>query len=668
MKTSSKMIYIFGGASLVIFVLVGFILQLVVKNTILTLQEEHLKSGSIMARQELVNIIDVSTKKTLKTASDKGKNIVEHYYNKFLQGELTKDQAMEEIRKIVLDPQFGKVGDTGYLAIVSGNGVLAVHPKSEGVNVSGASFWPKVQESLNSKDKEGYFEYDWQNTDETAPRKKVGYITYFEPWDLIIWPASYKSEFKSLIDINDFKEELLNVGTLFGGYSYVLDGTGTLIAHKEKENENISNYDFVKKMLLQKNGRLEYLWANTEEEEPTLRIMYFSYVEELDWLVCVGVVKSILYEPLNFVNLLIVIGCIVAIIIFLGLSIIIGKMISNKINKFQTIFEISNKGDLTPTYQSTAYPIFRDEIDIMGLDFNNFIGGYKEVLNNLRAITDKIVELIQNLSSSSQETSSIANQQAAAVKEIVSTMEDVDQLSKSIEKKIQEITNIADNTQTIVKSGFEKVTESITKMEEINDANKVTINGIKFLSEQIDNIWNIVNMINGIADQTKIIAFNAELEASAAGEAGKNFQIVATEIRRLADSTVHSTNEIKERITEIQKSSDQLILTSEDGTEKIKEGNNLTKDINSMFKDILSTAETSSDSTKQISKSINQQVVTFEQILIAIKQISEGVDNIAGATRETAGASDSLVGVSEKLENILSKYKLENKMEGTDLE
>ena len=71
-----------------------------------------------------------------------------------------------------------------------------------------------------------------------------------------------------------------------------------------------------------------------------------------------------------------------------------------------------------------------------------------------------------------------------------------------------------------------------------------TISGIKMLGEKIESIWDIVNIINGIADQTKIIAFNAELEASAAGEAGKNFQIVATEIRRLADSTVSSTNEI----------------------------------------------------------------------------------------------------------------------------
>ncbi|HCL56359.1 MAG TPA: hypothetical protein DHW82_05045 [Spirochaetia bacterium] len=135
--------------------------------------------------------------------------------------------------------------------------------------------------------------------------------------------------------------------------------------------------------------------------------------------------------------------------------------------------------------------------------------------------------------------------------------------------------------------------------------------------------------------------------------------MVAAEIRRLADSTVTSTREIKERITEIQKSSDRLILTSETGTEKIKEGNQFAKDIHALFEDVLSSSEISTESMNQIAKSIQQQVVTFEQVSIAIKQISEGADNIAVATREISGVTEDLYNVSETSAHLVSRYKID---------
>ena len=90
----------------------------------------------------------------------------------------------------------------------------------------------------------------------------------------------------------------------------------------------------------------------------------------------------------------------------------------------------------------------------------------------------------------------------------------------------------------------------------------LTTERIKELNTKMNGIWDIVGIINNVADQTKIIAFNAELEASSSGEAGKNFHIVATEIRRLSDTILDSIKEIKIVIDEIQKASDRLILDS----------------------------------------------------------------------------------------------------------
>ncbi|HPX48535.1 MAG TPA: methyl-accepting chemotaxis protein, partial [Treponemataceae bacterium] len=139
-------------------------------------------------------------------------------------------------------------------------------------------------------------------------------------------------------------------------------------------------------------------------------------------------------------------------------------------------------------------------------------------------------------------------------------------------------------------------------------------------------------------------------------EAGKSFQIVATEIRRLADSTVNSTNEIKARINEIQKSSDHLILSSEEGTSKIIAGWELSNKLRNLFGDILQTSEVSSDSARQIALSIEQQVVAFDQILITLKQISSGIDNFVTSTTSTSRLTRVLMDMSVDLHQVVAKY------------
>lgn len=159
-------------------------------------------------------------------------------------------------------------------------------------------------------------------------------------------------------------------------------------------------------------------------------------------------------------------------------------------------------------------------------------------------------------------------------------------------------------------------------------------------------------MINTVADQAKIIAFNAELEASSAGEAGRNFHIVATEIRRLADGIIDGTKEIKERITEVQQSSDHLILMSESGTEKINKGVESAAALSERFESIKNASEATASSASDITTIIQQQAVSSEQMLITLKQISSGVENFSSATRHISEASQTLTNIAMKLGDV----------------
>ncbi len=273
----------------------------------------------------------------------------------------------------------------------------------------------------------------------------------------------------------------------------------------------------------------------------------------------------------------------------------------------------------------------------------------RKMHENENKLGAKLFEESQNLVVATKENAATSQDQSASVKEIVATMEDTNALSENIVSRIKDVNSVANKTSDDVKNGVDALIENVKKLMEIFEANKNTIAGIKSLSDQINNIWEIVTFINSVADQAKIIAFNAELEASSAGEAGKNFYIVSTEIRRLADGIIDGTKEIKEKITQIQQTSDNLILSSESGTNKINDGCNQAKSLEENFMNIKNAAEITADSAKEITSIIQQQSIANGQILITLKQISSGVDNFTVATENISSASENIRIIAEEL-------------------
>ncbi len=320
-----------------------------------------------------------------------------------------------------------------------------------------------------------------------------------------------------------------------------------------------------------------------------------------------------------------------------------------------------NKLDFTKSLYNTIF-IF----EMLQLIYAMIMTGYNlHIIRKMRKSEQKLGEQLfedtQTLVVAAKENAATAQDQSAAVKEIVATMEDSNALSESISTKIKSVSKVADKTSRDVITGVASIEQNVAQLHAIFDANQQTIEGMKVLSDRIESIWDIVTLINNVADQAKIIAFNAELEASSAGEAGKSFRIVANEIRRLSDGIIDGTKEIKERINEIQRSSDSLILASESGTAKINEGYESAKNLGEMFESIKNSAEVTASSAGDINEIIQQQTTASEQILIALKQISAGVENFSVATDEISSSSEHIRSLSEAMNNSVQSSKEEKK-------
>ncbi len=165
--------------------------------------------------------------------------------------------------------------------------------------------------------------------------------------------------------------------------------------------------------------------------------------------------------------------------------------------------------------------LYFDGIGDIAALLNRFLDKFRGFLDEIISSALVLSDSVQDLSTTTKEVTTTSNMQAAAVKEVVSTMEDSNVITQSIGSSITEVTRIAVKTRERSDSGTGIVQETTDKMNEIRKKNTDTISGIRSLTEKIRAIWDIVDIINDIVEQTRIIAFNAALEASTAGRCGQ---------------------------------------------------------------------------------------------------------------------------------------------------
>ncbi len=285
----------------------------------------------------------------------------------------------------------------------------------------------------------------------------------------------------------------------------------------------------------------------------------------------------------------------------------------------------------------------------IGAFFAIYILIAKKIQRSERHISDNLLLETKNLADATRESAENSQNQSAAVKEIVATMHDTTELANNIGDKIKEVNNLAEKSRDAVLSGSTALQHNVQELLDIKNTNMQTIEGIKSLNSKINGIWDIVSIINNVADQTKIIAFNAELEASSSGEAGKNFHIVATEIRRLSDNIIDSIKEIREIISEIQKASDTLILDSEKGSNQIDSGCESARSLESGFESIMQSSKATADSSHEILENVTQMTGASEQIFIALQQIAQGIESFSQSTSNISNASENVKQIASLL-------------------
>jgi len=317
------------------------------------------------------------------------------------------------------------------------------------------------------------------------------------------------------------------------------------------------------------------------------------------------------------------------------------------------VFKRLDENDLSVKINNSS----NDELGEFMKALDAFLEKLNHAFGSFTKSASMVTTAVMEMSSSSMEITATANEQSASIAEIVSTMENNKNLSAQAAEKTSEVAKMAGHTQELSLYGAELRDANEDMMLDIRTQNAKIIEIIKNLADMLSRIDESIQLIDSIADNTKLIAFNAALEASSSGEAGSRFSVVASEIRRFADNVVESVVEIKEKIKELQDASHSLINEANEGTLAIDTGYERMVEQKEIFENIVEVSKNVAINSQQISNLSKQQELASAQVFITLKEISSGVNQFVTATNATSATIKKLNSMSIELKQTLAKYQ-----------
>jgi methyl-accepting chemotaxis protein len=290
--------------------------------------------------------------------------------------------------------------------------------------------------------------------------------------------------------------------------------------------------------------------------------------------------------------------------------------------------------------------------------FNLMVDNLTNLVEDIREKSLQVDEASTSIYSNTRSQSEDVENQAMALEKVTVTMKELSNSATQIADKSTRVLNVAKKTLTSAESGRSAVDLSRKAMEGIRQKNEEVTQKVTELAEKTQQIANILDLINDIAAETKILAINASIEASRAGEAGKGFSVVANEIRKLAENVVNSTGSIRDLIEEIQIHSNESIQAIRENRLSVDQGSKTTVKVAQNLVEIVEIAKRTADTAHQISIATQEQNTASAQVLEAINEVAAKTQHFSEMARESTRQAETITNMSSELKEKVSKFQI----------
>jgi methyl-accepting chemotaxis protein len=310
-------------------------------------------------------------------------------------------------------------------------------------------------------------------------------------------------------------------------------------------------------------------------------------------------------------------------------------------------------GDLTQRLEET-----KDEMGQAAKWLNAFIQTVHDTISQVAATSRLVLAASEDIARISGQMSQANESQATQVTSIAAAVEEMSQSVALASQQSSEAAERAQNSGEVATQGGQVVEQTIAGMSNIQESVMVSSRSVEALGKRSEQIGQVIQVINDIADQTNLLALNAAIEAARAGEHGRGFAVVADEVRKLADRTTKATGEIAGSIEAIQTETFHAVEQMKGVSGEVEQGVERSTSAGTSLEQIVS-------STQHVAKMIQSIAASSEEQARATEQVACSLDTIRNlstqTSRDSAEASETaqtLIQRANELQGRISQFKL----------
>ncbi|HEY6897024.1 MAG TPA: methyl-accepting chemotaxis protein [Rhodocyclaceae bacterium] len=449
-------------------------------------------------------------------------------------------------------------------------------------------------------------------------------------------------------------------------YFWVNDMTPTVVMHPlqpELEGKDASRIvdangkalfvAFVDAVKAQGGGAVSYFWPRAGAAAPQAMVSYVQGFGPWGWVVGTGVsvddAEAIFMTSVYRIAALTIFGVFMVGTIFLLVFRSIIRQISNLKD---TMALIRTSNDLTRRVPDHG----GNELSEIGSAFNGMVESFQTIIRQMGSCSGQVLELTSSVSRSAAQVAAASNHQNVASTAMAEAMDQTKASIKQVAESSGDTFQVAEQAGQLSKNGERIVAASAEEMMRIAEAVQDSASHIQVLGKKSDEISNIVNVIREIADQTNLLALNAAIEAARAGEQGRGFAVVADEVRKLAERTAKSTQEITLMIDSIREGTQAAVSSMERGSTRVGEGVTLAQQAGGSMSEIRDGAEQVTSSVSEISIALRQQSAAVELVTENVIRIVTMAEQNSAETSQIAASSGQLEALARELESTVRRF------------
>jgi len=452
-------------------------------------------------------------------------------------------------------------------------------------------------------------------------------------------------------------------------YIWVNDYDHVMLMHPIKPDLNGKNlYDlkdpndkylfrhFVTTVKNDGEGFVDYLWPKPGFEQPVPKVSFVKGFAPWQWIAGSGLYIDDVAGEVNSATIELVVSLsILFILVFASLFFITQSILKPLRAATRRMNDISRgEGDLTQNLEEDGH----DEITLLAKDFNRFVNKLRNVLRETGASVSQLSASVSTLTNVADTSAQCSNRQQQETDQTASAVNQLSASAIQIAQSAEQARNNSQNAKEETDTGRNVVAASVQMATELSDEIRQSQQTINDLKLETENIGSLLTVIQGIAEQTNLLALNAAIEAARAGEQGRGFAVVADEVRTLAGKTQSATEEIDEMIAKLQNGAGSAVAAMDQSVHKTGASLEHAKDAERSLSAIAQAIDVINDMNSQIAAASEQQSQVSEEINRSISSIVDLSAETRSTTTHVLESSEDIKTVGETLNRLVGQFKV----------